>query len=414
MAPSLLFAPLWGAELGLAPQLPPAPTRIGPETRNDAVSPDDYWNSDGGVTWHQFVLHTGLAYKATYTDNTFQSAGSTGADFIHYVSPRISIERGFERATTSTLVHLAYQPSFVTYSRFSRLDRIYHTLNSSVGTSWGENTLNLAHNYSQSSESSPEVGQIANQGTHHTQLDYNTPLSGKLNLNSSIEQHLVTSDRPGASGAQSTDRWQGTTRVAFAFLPKISSGVGLSGGYTDQSTRGSRYQYFNEQFLVSFDYFPTGKIDFSVEGGFQMAQSGTVSVSNPSATPIASASLNYTPRYGTQITLNTKRTSEAAQFFLGQQITQTTASLTTKQRIYEAFSFVVNFGYFRGEYQVLDASQTSFGYNYDQAMIGADLQWRINARLNSSLFYQYIHRVSSSAIDTLSGNQIGVSVDFRY
>ena len=403
------------AGLNAVPPLPEgtrSPTNSGTESASDFWT--DFFNGPGGWTWNHINLQADINYKGFYTDNLFTGIGTPAGDFLHYVSPRVRIERPFESESGGTTLQLVYQPTFIFNTDNPQYDRTYQAVRGGINHQWGDKAITLDQTYQKTSEASTQSGFLAPQENNTTDLDYRTPLTGKINMDIGLQQSLSQSDVFLTIQKQSSSSWQGTAFATMDLLPKIGTGLGLSGGYTDQRSKTFAYQYFNERILTRWIYVVTGKLSFQVDAGLQLIQSASPGSRDPNPVPIFNSTLNYAIRYGTRVSLAAARTAGAAQFYGGQSITQTSVTLSAQQRIYEAFALFGGFGYQMGGYNVLDPSLTTSSHDYSSVLFSTELQWRINARASIGVFYQHLTRTSKTATDSISNNQIGVNVDLRF
>ena len=403
------------AGLNVVPPLPEnthAPVGSGTEGVSDFWT--DFFNGPGGWTWKRINFLADINYKGFYTDNLFTGVGAPTGDFLHYVSPRLRLERPFETESGGTLLHVVYQPTFNLNTANPQYDRTYQALSGGFDHQWRDKTISLNQSYQKTSESSTQTGFLAPQEIYNTDVSYRTPLTGKINLDAGVDQSLGQSEAFLTIQKQTSLNWQGSAFATMDLLPKIGTGVGLSAGYTDQRAKTFAYQYFNERLLTRWNYLLTGKIVFNLDAGLQLMQSATSGTRDPSPVPIFNSSLSYTPRYGTSFSLTASRSAGAAQFYGGQTITQTGITLSARQRIYEAFALLGGFGYQIGDYNILDTSTSAPNRSYDSISFSSELQWRVNARASVGVFYQHMTRKSKVASDSISNNQVGMNIDLRF
>ncbi len=410
---ALSGASLYAAGLNVVPALPEAKTAADKGADGEDFW-GEFWNGPGGYTWKDFALTGNLNYKGFYTDNLQVSGTSKVSDFANYLTPLIQIDRNVESTTGGTGVHVAYQPTFIFNASHPEYDRNYQAIRGSVDHEWGEKSITLSHRYQKTSEGLTQSGVLAPQQGNETLLDFQSPLTGKVRLDLLASQSLSETDPVLGFSKQSVDGWEGTAFATMDLFPKITAGLGLGGGYGEQRNPTKDYRFVNERLLTRWNYLLSGKLTLSLDAGLQFAQSQDDGVRDPEVAPIFNFLLTYNPRYGTSFSLLAGRSSGSAQFFSGQNVVQTSTQLLARQRLYENFALIAGFGYILGDYQVLDTSILNRAAGYEGYNFNAEVQWRINARISSGLFYQYQTRTSARTIDALNSNQVGLTVDLRF
>ena len=403
----------FAAGLNIVPPMPDPKPATGA-----GIEPDDFWgefwNGPGGFTWKDFALTGTLNYKGFYTDNLQTSGASKLADFASYLTPLIQIDRSVESSTGGTGIHVAYQPTFIFNASHPEFDRNYQAVRGSVDHQWNENVMTVGHRYQKTSEGLAQSGVLAPQEVNDTLLSFRTPITGKITLELGAEQGFSTTEATPLFPKQSVDSWEGTAFATMDLLPKVSTGLGLAGGYSEQRNLTRSYQFVNERLLTRWGYLLSGKLNLNLDAGLQLAQSQTAGVRDPEVAPIYTASLTYNPRYGTSLMLQSGRSSGAAQLYSGQNILQTSVQVTVRQRLYENFALLAAAGYNLGDYEVLDRALPGAAAGYHSYNLSTEIQWRINARISSGLFYQFQNRTSARSTDALSANQVGLNLDLRF
>lgn len=400
-----------GAGLNVVPALP-EPASSAPSTKESEEEAFWYtsWNTPPLHTWRGIDLRSTLDYKAFYTDNPLSSAGVHKEDFMHYVSPLLGFSRSFETEQRATLVSVAYQPTFVIGSLGNGGDRTYQLVRGNLSHLWNEKTVYLSHQFQDSSESSSQTAFLAPQQENKTTGGFRTPLTGKMSADFGFDQILIDSTNSKIGQARELRNWSAYSHFDYEVRPKLQTGVQLKVGYLEQLGTSFDSTFLSESLLSTWSYQVSGKLKANLDLGGQVVQSQTASVTDPSATPIAAGRLIYEPRYGTTVILGGGRSAGASQFFSGIFLTESTVDLSIRQRIYQDFLVSGRFGYSMGEYQQLILSSASVRRDYSSYTFSTDAQWRINARVTTGIFYQYLKRDSLLSAESFSANQVGLSL----
>ena len=401
--------------LNVVPTLPEVGVQASPASmEDDPFSSGGFWNDVPGYQWKGFLLHGNLNYRSFYTDNPLTAVGSRKDDYMHYVSPLIQVTRGIETESRSTLFDISYQPTFVFSSLGNADNRTYQLLRGNITHTWDDKTITLNHQYQQSSEASSQTSYISPQENNQTTAGFRTPLTGKITADVSFQQNLTSSKGAGTSSNQDLSSWMGTFFALYDLLPKLTSGLGVSTGYSEQSSKSSQYRYLTERILTSWNYHLTGKIVLDLQAGAQIAQSHSASTRDPDVAPAITAHISYQPRYGTQLGVGTGIDAGASLFYSAQFLTQSSADLFVRQRIFESFAGTFRIGYVDGSYENLRPGGAVANRNYTGVSFSTELEWRINIRLRAALFHQYLSRSSQTGVDSFSANQVGINCNIAF
>ena len=404
----------YGAISGLnaVPSLPENRSTNASQLTEDSDFWGSFWNEAGGVTWKEFLLRANLNYRGFYTDNSLIIPTTRKDDFMHYLSPQMDVTRAFESESHTTVVNIGYQPTFVMSTYGNGTDRSYQQVRGSVAHSWGERRISLEHQYQQSSEASTQVSYLAPQNSNLSRASFETPISGKISGSVGFEQNLTSSTPPETGLRQDLNSWIGSLAARYALLPKLTTGLGFSGGFSEQKSPTFQYSYLTEKLLSYWTYQLSGKVGMDLEFGGQMSQSQVAGIRDPHTTPVFSMRMLYEPRYGTQVSVGAGTAVGASQFFNANYLTQSNVDLSVRQRIFESFALIGRFGYIDGKYQSLQIGGAPLNRDFTGLSFSTELEWRLNARLRTSIFHQYLSRSSEYTRDSNSSNQIGLNCNF--
>ena len=82
----------WAAGPAGVPELPERPKVATADDGEDNDFWGSYWHTPGGLTWKEINFEPQLNYRGFYTGNIFSiSSANAKSDFLHYISPAISI-----------------------------------------------------------------------------------------------------------------------------------------------------------------------------------------------------------------------------------------------------------------------------------------------------------------------------------
>lgn len=411
-----LSATAYGAASGLniIPDLPSAQTKVSTSNSSDADEGEfwgGFWNNTGGVSWKEFLLRANLNYRAFYTDNSLANTTTRKDDFMHYLSPLVVITRAFESESRATVIDFSYQPTIILSSFGNAADRNYQLVRGVLSHNWNESSITLDHRYQKSSESSSQVSYLAPQDNNLTRGGFQTPLNSKITLSVDLEQSLTTSSLLDSGAKQDLGSWEGTVAARYELRPKLTTGLGFAGGYSEQQSPSHRFAYANEKVISTWVYQLSGKISIDLDVGAQMAQSTSAGTRDPGTTPLFSTKLRYALRYGTQISVSAGTTGSASQFYGANYLTQSSVDFSIRQRVFESFALIGRFGYIDGGYEELRSSVAATRRDFNGMNLSGEFEWQVNARLKGSVFYQYLSRRSQARSESYSANQVGINLN---
>lgn len=404
----------WAAGPAGVPELPERPkiATAGGEADEDFWG--SYWHTPGGLTWKEVNFEPQLNYRAFYTGNIYTIANTQArSDFLHYVSPAISMGRSFEGEARTTALRVSYQPTFVVYNDQSQFDRVDHAARFNLDHSWGEQSIEVEHKYQRTSEATIQTAYLVQQEVQRTRLGYDRPLGTKIRLETEAVQDFRDSSNAGNIQEMHLKRWQGSAFASMQVFPKITGGLGLSGGYAEQRSAVGRYTAINERVLTRWRYQLSGKVTADLDAGVQFMQSLDSGFDDPSVRPVLEGTVNYQPRYGTTFGVTGYRSAEAAEFRYGQVFSGTGVKLSARQRVFENAAIIARLSYANGEFEVL-APGSATRSDFDLYTAELEVQWRINARLTASVFYQYIDYRADVTVESLSNNQVGFNLRLMF
>lgn len=367
---------------------------------------------DPGFTWKRISILPSIEYRAFYTDRLFNfQQAADKQDFLHYVSPRIALSREFRPAGWDVTVGASYTPTFIIYSFNGEFDRIDHLATAQISAARDERVLTLNHTYRRSSEITSELGFLVSQERHLTQLSYRQSLSEKLGLQASAQQTLIESTTGNQTTARSFSQWSGDGFLLYNWLPKVSTGLGVSVSYTDQDGLRGNFQTVSEQLLTRWLYAATEKLDVSLDAGVQLSQSLISGVRDIPATPVGRAAVQYSPRYGTTFTLSAARISRLSELQSGVSFTENRVTIGARQRVYQTMSAAINASYGEGTFEDTLIVGGAPDRSYNNYLVGLQYSWQPNPRWRFTGFYQFMRRTSDFVGDTYSNNQVGFVVN---
>lgn len=349
--------------------------------------------------------------RGVYDDNINISSFDRVSDYYFAIEPMLSFGLGTESDGVNSL-SFVYRPSIFIFADKSDRDAVQHIIHLSGAHQFGHLKLTLLEDIqlldgqNLNSLSDPtghqantDVGGRARQQIYATTLGASYDLSSKL----FVSGGLGYATNQYESSLISSQNFFANLFLNYLYSPKLTVGLGGTGGYNTTSDSGSTDQTF-EQLNLRLDYAATAKIDFSGSVGVEFRQTGSFS-ENPS--PVFDLTASYAPFDGTSISLNGRRHTQNSAVLAGQDFSETTINLALRQRFVQRIFVGLSFGYINSGYfstvQGLSATRTD-NYYYLEPTVDLNVTrfWTVGA--------YYLHRKNSStfAFFSFDDNQIGL------
>ncbi len=358
----------------------------------------------------------GLTVRSVFDDNINISKFDRKSDFYTTIEPTINLGFG---DTENNFVALTYSPSAFIFVDHSENDAIQHMLSINGQYRLPRVTLNLAQEVqildgtglnaasgtgTDFTRTNLDVSGRTRLNIYSTRLDANFSLTGKTFITSGVN-YSVSDYQSLISSSVLT----GNVYLNYTYSPKLSIGVGVTGGY-DAVDSPSDDQTF-EQLNVRASYEVTGKVSASVSAGFEFRQIANGGSDNGS--PVFDATIFYQPFDGTSLALTLTRRTQNSATLAGQDFHSTSATLSVRQRFFQRFYTGLSVGYENSSYFSTGSGIDSIRSD-DYFFVQASLDLNITSYWTAGVFYFY--RESTSSLDLFSfyDNQIGLRTAFTF
>ena len=362
-------------------------------------------------TPRRFRYSFAVTTRGVYDDNINISSFNRVSDYYFAIEPMLSFGLGTESGGVNSL-SFVYRPSIFLFADKSDRNAVQHIIHLSGAHQFGHLKLTLLEDIqlldgqNLNSLSDP-TGHQANTdvGGPARQQIYATTLGGSYDLSSKlfVSGGLGYATNQYESSLISSQNFFANLFLNYLYSPKLTVGLGGTGGYNTTSDSGSTDQTF-EQVNLRLNYSATAKIDFSGSVGVEFRQTGSFS-ENPS--PVFDLTASYAPFDGTSISLNGRRRTQNSAVLAGQDFSETTINFALRQRFVQRIFVGLSFGYINSGYfstvQGLSATRTD-DYYYLEPTVDLNVTrfWTVGA--------YYLHRKNSStfAFFGFADNQIGL------
>lgn len=231
-----------------------------------------------------------------------------------------------------------------------------------------------------------------------TQVDATYDFSSKTFLTGGVS--YVKADYPDLISSEGVSA---NVNLNYHYSPKLDVGIGgLFGLDRNDLTADQTYQQAN----VRLGYSATGKLTLIAAGGVEFRQFDEPGV-DQYVTPIFSLGATYKPFDGTVIVVNGSRRTYNSAVLAGQDYTNTSLSVSFRQRLLRRIQVGLNAGFENSEYvSAINGVTATREDNYFFVQPGIDVTitryWTVGAF--------YLHRQNDSSVDDFGfrGNQVGI------
>lgn len=416
-----------GEETTAAPPAQPVATEAAPEQNaeltpaaappalreNEAVRLD---SREQSALQRRLRYQVGLTLRSVYDDNINISKFDRKSDFYTTIEPTVNL--GFGDPENNFLA-LTYSPSAFIFLSHSENDTLQHVIALSGQYRFPRVTVSLSEDIqlldgtglntatgtgTDFTRTNLDVAGRTRLNVYTTRVGTNFSLTGKTFLTADLDYSV--SDY---SSLISSSVLSGNVYLNYTYSPKLSIGVGATGGY-DSVGSPSDNQTF-EQLNVRASYELTGKVSASVSAGIEFRQFEHGGGDNGS--PIFDATLLYQPFDGTSVALLLSRRTQNSATLGGQDFHNTDVTLSVRQRFFQRFFTGLTFGYENSSY-FSTASEIDSNRRDDYFFVQASLDLNITSYWTAGIFYFY--RESTSSLDLFSfyDNQIGLRTAFMF
>jgi hypothetical protein len=248
--------------------------------------------------------------------------------------------------------------------------------------------------------------------TYSTAFAATNSLGPRLSLDLGINQSFQYVGRSAATGALANSKvWSTMDWLNYEFVPGLSAGLGLGGGYADLSVGAS---IPDEQAQGRVIWHATDKLGLTVSGGIEEQQFVDPS-QRPLLNPVFSAVAIYKPFEDTMLTVGATRVVSPS-LLEGLVSEDTVVSGQVRQRFLKKLALDISAGYGATSYEV--SSITAGGANQprtdDYTFVNVRLSVLFLKRGTAGVFYQNNRNSSTSTQYQFTSTQVGFDISYRY
>ena len=355
--------------------------------------------------------------RGVWDDNIFLTHNHKTSDYYFAIEPQLTLGLGDVQGRNRSYLRLDYMPSGILFVNHSDEDAFNQLIHLEGGYSTGRLRLTLYQDVALLESANlnsfiDTTGLWANTDANaptslnifNTRLAAEYDLTGKLYLRGELDSYTYfypwhISDYTVSGGLY----------LYYRALPKLSIGVGTTGGYNwvDDPTANQSFVQVNGR----LNWEVTAKFGLYASAGAEFRQFD--SDRGTYTTPVFEVGLSYYPFEGSTFTLAAGRRIYNSGFEPNQDFTDTYVVGRFQQRLFHRLYFGLGAGYENANYFAttdnVDASR-----NDDYWFIEPSLDVLITRWLSAGVYY--LHREDNSNTDFFSfdDNQVGWRVTLRF
>jgi hypothetical protein len=273
------------------------------------------------LQWGRVKLHPYLSYSLVYSEGLQAQPGQPANSVVH------NFTVGSQMDLTDHWTG-AYVATFSLYSNRRFQDSTSQAINLAGGTTYGDWLLGFSQAYATSSAPRIETGRQTDVQNTATSFSASRRLGDKLSLELSVAQSLQF-----VSNSPDTYDWSTSDFMRYRFSTRFDAGVGIALGYTDTDP-GSHMTYVNPQ--ASFQWSPTDKISWSVQGGSETRKFHRGGVSDLKS-PTVGTTIHYQPFKYTALSFTVSR-NVTTSILANQVVKGQTWAVSLDQRLLQHFN----------------------------------------------------------------------------
>jgi hypothetical protein len=252
-------------------------------------------------------------------------------------------------------------------------------------------------------------------GTQTDQENYNTALNATYHIGQALSLELAANQdlryvsQPSVNeGLTDSQRWSTLNWLNYQLSPQFGAAVGVGFGYESQ-TGGSEMLF--EQIQGRLTWHPGEKLSVSISGGGEIRQVLNADVSDL-VSPLFGVSAQYALFEPTTLSLGASHQISAS-YFQNQVEESTTVNAALLQLLLKKLYLDLAGGYVRTSYL---ETISGFGLNRrdDGTYFNARLSMQFLRRATAAVFYQRTDNTSTDTIFTLSSEQYGFELGYRF
>jgi hypothetical protein len=350
-------------------------------------------------------LHFGLSAGEMYDDNIFISPNKVG-DYVTSIAPHVDYELGDRTAPHANYFNLYFAPTFYLYDRNPAQDRQNYNADVYYQHQWTRLTLGLEQQYLHLTDTDIDIGNFATRDIYTTNFNASYIYNGKLTLFAKATQKITNYV---TNSQVSTNEWIVDTHFLYQLAPKLSVGAGPQVGFID--IIGAPNEVY-QSLLGHLTYNPEGKLSVTFAGGVKYLQNEGPAPDH--VLPIFDFTGTYTPHDGTILTLSASRETEPSYGTVGQEILNTTAQLSLRQRFLQDCYFTVSGGYTEAMYEFGSVATVGTQRRDDYYFANVGVEWDPRTWLQVAANYERSADNSNLPQNTYNDNQLGVKASVNF
>ena len=341
-------------------------------------------------------FHPHLNYRFLYGDGIRSQAGRSATTEIHEISPGFRLDIG-------RLWNLEYSPTWSLYSHEAFRDTFEQDVRLSGTAILEDWRLGFSQAYQSSSDTLVETGRQTNQETSLTTLEVSYRLSNSMMLDLAVHQDLRFVEQFSDTMEWSTLEW-----LHYRASARTIASLGLGFGYIDMGT-GPNVSY--QQLQAQVAWSPSDAMTLQLHGEMNIRRFHTTD-STSLKTPIYGASIAYSPRQGTLVSLAVDRTVSSSYF--QSQVTENDAwSFDLSQRLLQKFQLSVGISR-RSTSYVTSNPEAAAARKDDYTSFIARISSDFLSRGKLTVFYQASENSSDRGEFGFSSTQFGIEIGYGY
>jgi hypothetical protein len=391
----VVTAPAAGVEASAAPVDGRVDARV-----DAAVSAPSEGRRDTTEPTRSRAFKAAVTASAEYNDNIFLSSENAESDFVFRVGIPLAYVRGRE-GEEGFFSRVGYTPTGVVYASNPDATRIDHEAVAAFGWEGGKSALSYEGDIKRLGEASADVGAQYDRTEWKQAIRVAWKPREKVRLEAVVGQENFAYDDAGLSDSE--EIYAGLV-AKYAWKPKTSFRAAYRGGRL--SVDGSGDQDIHS-LAVGMNWQPREKLRFDFTGGIDHRSFAAGS----STTPLLAATAAWTPRDGTELSLQAYRRVEASAFLPGENYTLTGASAAISQRLGRRWTGTLEGGIEQADYSDTSGEGSS-GREDTITFVRPGLAYRFNDTL-SMLFFLSLEQ-NDSNLTALGYENLRAGVRLNY
>ena len=348
------------------------------------------------------VFKAGIRASAEYNDNIFLSNDDPEADFVFRLGVPLAYALGLEGEEGGFLL-AGYTPTGVIYASNSDANRVDHEAELAFGWEGGKSAISYAGEIKRLGEATADVGSQYDRTEWKQAIRVAWKPREKVRLEAIAGQDSYNYDDKNLSDSE--EIYVGIV-AKHAWTPKTSFQASYRAGRL--SVDGSGDQDIH-RFAAGMNWQPREKLRFDLTAGVDHRSFD----SGSSTTPLLAATGTWTPREGTELSLQAYSRVESSAFLPGENYTLTGFSAALSQRLGRRWTATLEGGLEQADYNDTSGEGSS-GRQDTIAFVRPGMAYRFNDTLSMLLFLSLEQNDSNLAEFGYENIRAGVQLDYAF